>query len=424
MKMIKVRKLDQIISWMGSRVLRWNVARAAALRWSSATVVESPENHPALTLYDFEGSPWCRLVREYATILDLPLEIRPCPRETLLYGEGAFSSKSRFRSEAMNWYQTKYPNCDHLTFPLLVDQTNHKNKNKNKTITPPKNNYKIIDNNDDNVVIINESYDILCHLWEQYGSTVIPTTTTDDDDDDDNNSNNNKVSHRPDQMMNSSSLPFIIRFLSLAGPSYLRPWPRCGVMRFPSLYTASIAKITLYGSEGCPESRLVREVLCSLEIPYRSVPVADGSSNALPIIQHHTMYTNDDAPIGNGNNSSSSNNNNNNNNMNPPIQIPILEVDCTVSKDKDNSYSSSRSSKLIHRIGAKECVDYLRDTYYDDQNQTTTSFYSSSSNPTWFDLLPKENLGRSDDSSNSVAIGAYTAFLKGTRSFVPEKAMK
>jgi len=356
-------------SLVGSRVLRWDVARAVAPRSGM------PPDHK-LTLYDFEGSPWCRLVREHATILDLTVDIRPCPRETLLYGEGAFSSKSRFRPEAMERYQVKYPNCDHLTFPLLVDKT-HTTANKKW------------DGDNSDAVIVNESYDILCHLWQQYGSSVILRK---------------EDNRRPDQIVNSSSLPFIMRFLSLAGPSYMRPWPRCGVMRFPSSPSSSKARVTLYGAEGCPESRLVREVLCSLEIPYRSVPVAYGSSNHLPI-QTTNTETVEDGNCGDGS----------------TIQIPVLEV-CTAAETE-----SSRSD-CMYSVGAKECVDYLHDTYYDQKqantNHAATSIFTN--NPTWFDSLPKENLGRqtTGDGTNSVAFGAYTAFLKGTRAFVPKQAMK
>ena len=122
-----VRIFDHLSSRVASRVLRWDVARSTAPRTSLSTnnndILSShlqtpssssssssslssppPPNHD-LTLYEFEGSPWCRLVREYATVLDLTLQIRPCPRQTLLYGEGSFTSESRFRPDAMKFHK-------------------------------------------------------------------------------------------------------------------------------------------------------------------------------------------------------------------------------------------------------------------------------------------------------------------------------
>ena len=62
--------------------------------------------------------------------------------------------------------------------------------------------------------------------------------------------------------------------------------------------------------------------------------------------------------------------------------------------------------------GAKECVEYLWETYGDPTQP----------NPTWFSRIsPEDNIGRSD---GSFSIGAYTAFIKGTRAFVPPKALQ
>jgi hypothetical protein len=172
-----VRRFDLLSSRFASRVFRWNVACSTAPRSSSKSKdllhnnvhVEYGDDHTMqqlqlqslsttapssslpppkhnLTLYDFEGSPWCRLVREYATILDLTLHIRPCPRQTLFYGEGSFTLESKFRPEAMKLYKqmkrkkhkqnivvdsdgdgddkNENEEVDYcMTFPLLVDRT-------------------------------------------------------------------------------------------------------------------------------------------------------------------------------------------------------------------------------------------------------------------------------------------------------------
>jgi hypothetical protein len=112
--------------------------------------------------------------------------------------------------------ETETKNNNHLTFPLLIDRTGKTNKNANT------------DNENENsggVVVVSESYNIVAHLWEHYGGSVLPLPGH---------------RHRPDQIANSPSRSFAARFLSLSGPSYLRPWPRCGLMRFPSQTTHTV----------------------------------------------------------------------------------------------------------------------------------------------------------------------------------------
>ncbi|KAL3926594.1 MAG: hypothetical protein SGBAC_013411, partial [Bacillariaceae sp.] len=101
---------------------RGTVGRAAARRTSP---VPPPEHE--LILYEYEASPWCRIVREYLTILDLKVQIRPCPRQTL-FMEGAYNKESRFRPEAMQYLKSSsssHPTED-MTFPILVDCTKSK----------------------------------------------------------------------------------------------------------------------------------------------------------------------------------------------------------------------------------------------------------------------------------------------------------
>lgn len=252
------------------------------------------------------------------TILDLKVNIRPCPRQTLFL-EGAYNHKSRFRPEAMEYLKSSH-HTDDMTFPILVDRTKSKDSPK----------------------VIIESYSILEHLWEEYGQTV------------------EEGQDRPDQWWNAPSIPFPIRFMSLAGPSYLRPFPSCGVLQTPSIWNSNENEITLYQAEGCPESRLVRETLCTLEIPYLSVAAGINSANS--------------AELGNR-------------------SIPIL-------KDGDNTF-----------YGADQCNDYLWKKYKDPSGKVPTY---------WNMLSTEENLGR----AGPWGVGAYTAFLKGSRAFVPERAMK
>lgn len=304
---MKLSRLDQFASGLASR-LRGNIGVLAAARKRPP-----PDHH--LTLYEYEASPWCRLVREYATILDLKLHIRPCPRQTLFL-EGSFDDTSRFRSQAMNILKS-HRQTDDLTFPLMVDQTHAE------------------------PIVLTQSYDILEHLWKYYGQDVLPKQG------------------RPDQKWNSSNIPFPLRFISLAAPSYLRPWPTCGILQTPSIWDGTLQKeLTLYQAEGCPDSRFVREVLCTLEVPYLSIPVGERSSNSLP---HNCM-------------------------KNTPVLID------------DNQTLQ----------GADACIQHLWKTYR-DPNGTL---------PKWWNAQPSPNRGR----SGSFGVGAYTAFVRGSRAFIPPKA--
>ena len=162
--------------------------------------------------------------------------------------------------------------------------------------------------------------------------------------------------------------------------------------------TTNDTKITLYQSEGCSESRLVREVLCSLEIAYRSVPVADGSSNILPISCMITTTA-----------------------TTTTTRIPVLEV---IAHDDGND--DEHDDHIVYRVGATECVDYLREKYYNAYHRGSSN---DPNDPTWFDVLPN-NSNNNEDNNNigriggSISIGAYTAFLKGSRSFVPERVFE
>jgi glutaredoxin len=87
-----------------------------------------------LIVYEYEGCPFCRKVREALSTLALDAEIRPCPRETLAtYG---FSSESRFRPEVK-------AKGGSLRFPFLVDEGNN--------------------------VAMYESSEIVAYLWREYG---------------------------------------------------------------------------------------------------------------------------------------------------------------------------------------------------------------------------------------------------------------
>ena len=50
-----------------------------AFRDTSPLLADAPRPETPLILYEYEASPFCRKVREAALLLDIPLELRPCP---------------------------------------------------------------------------------------------------------------------------------------------------------------------------------------------------------------------------------------------------------------------------------------------------------------------------------------------------------
>ena len=82
-----------------------NLAAGTVRGWRGTNAFQAPERRPEklLKLYDIEASPYCRLVREVLTELDLDALILPCP-----------SGGTRFRPEAEALGGTQL-------FPFLVD---------------------------------------------------------------------------------------------------------------------------------------------------------------------------------------------------------------------------------------------------------------------------------------------------------------
>lgn len=145
-----------------------------------------------LKLYDMEGCPYCRAVREALTALGLDAEIYPCPK-----GGG------RFRGEAATLGGV-------MQFPLLVDP------------------------NTDTIML--ESADIVDYLFQTYGHCPTP------------------AAYRPRLLkVPSSHAASLVR--GLRGMHYRKA-------RAPKKMLA------LWSFESSPYSRLVRERLTELELPY------------------------------------------------------------------------------------------------------------------------------------------------------------
>ena len=176
-----LRPIDVATSLLTSTARGWRGTMA-----SSRT--RQPEQ--PLELYEYEDCPYCRLVREALTELDLDVLIYPCPK-----------GGTRFRP-VMKQLGGKQQ------FPFLVDPN---------TGTQ-----------------LYESADIIDYLWRIYRDRPAPKGL------------------RPLQVATSSIA------------SGLR-WPR-GIKALPSRTPEK--PLELYSFESSPFSRIARETLCELELPY------------------------------------------------------------------------------------------------------------------------------------------------------------
>ncbi len=115
------RFFDVTTSTLASSVAAWR---------GSMVLYQAEKPQITLKLFEFEGCPYCRAVREALTALHLDADIYPCPK-----------NGNRFRNEALRL-------GGKLQFPLLVDD------NKN--------------------LALYESADIIAHLFETYARQPVP----------------------------------------------------------------------------------------------------------------------------------------------------------------------------------------------------------------------------------------------------------
>ena len=155
-----------------------------------------------LELWDFEGCPYCRKVREAFSVLDLDARIYPCPK-----------NGTRFRPSLIE-------RGGKAQFPYLLDPNTARE--------------------------MYESDDIVRYLFETYGDGSIPLP----------------LAGGPLTDL-SSTLSGLFR-------------PGLGAWRRPSREPKE--PLELYSYEASPFSRIVREELSSLELPYLLHNVARGSA--------------------------------------------------------------------------------------------------------------------------------------------------
>lgn len=177
------------------------------LNSGNSPLINSNKLKKQLLLYEFEGCPFCRLVRETLSLLSLNVVIYPCPRETLKkYG---YLEKSRFRPIVKDLGKK-------VMFPYLIDPNTQKS--------------------------MYESRDIINYLWEEYGKDLKKPFLY-------------RVANKK-----------LYFFISSLFHSFLRPLPQMGILRTPSNLPEKL--LELWSKEHDPKAKRIREALCTLEIPY------------------------------------------------------------------------------------------------------------------------------------------------------------
>jgi glutathione S-transferase len=156
--------------------------------------------HP-LELWEFEGCPYCRKVREALSILDLDAQVWPCPK-----------GGPRFRVELAK-------KAGKAQFPYLADPNTGK--------------------------AMYESDDIIRYLFDAYGKGSVPWLLA----------------------------AGVLGDLSSTVASAFRP--SVGIRYRPA--QAPARPLELWSFEASPFCRIVREALCTLELPYLLHNVAKGS---------------------------------------------------------------------------------------------------------------------------------------------------
>jgi len=184
---------------------------ATLARAASGAQVGTLGARPAqpLSLYEFEGCPYCRKVREALSILDLEADVFPCPKRG-----------PRFRPEVVR-------RGGKAQFPYLVDPNTG--------------------------IELYESDAIVAYLFDRYGDGRVPWA----------------LSLGP------------LTDLSAQAASLWRP--AAGVFYVPA--RAPVQPLELWSFEASPFSRLVREKLSVLELPYRLHNVAKGSAHRAAFVE-------------------------------------------------------------------------------------------------------------------------------------------
>eukprot|EP00049_Salpingoeca_infusionum_P027213 m.31091 g.31091 ORF g.31091 m.31091 type:complete len:315 (+) comp9374_c0_seq1:1483-2427(+) len=173
-----------------------------------------------LVLYEFEGCPFCRKVREAISVLDLDVLIKPCPRET--YSAYGVCIDSRYRPEVKKA-------GGKLQFPYLVDPNTN--------------------------TAMYESDAIIEYLWQTYGDKTSKPFNY--------------------WLVMESPLRSFLFFCHMLASMFLRNVPEQGMIRTPS--KPATLPLEYWGHQGSNYCVIVREVLTTLELQHVSHALPHGS---------------------------------------------------------------------------------------------------------------------------------------------------
>mmetsp|Transcript_27306 Transcript_27306/g.42683 ORF Transcript_27306/g.42683 Transcript_27306/m.42683 type:complete len:172 (-) Transcript_27306:385-900(-) len=149
---------------------------------------------------------------------------------------------------------------------------------------------------------MNESVKIVNHLWAKYSDSVEPSVPRPGDGYHLAPSRNFGTLERGVVLPvghKYSTLWKVLDIPTMIAASVMRPLPSHGTMITPSRTVQDTDQIQLYGHEGCAASRLIREALSSLQLPYLLIPVAEGSQHespngVVPCLVHGEFSTSND----------------------------------------------------------------------------------------------------------------------------------
>ncbi|KAG9152801.1 hypothetical protein Leryth_017632 [Lithospermum erythrorhizon] len=218
-----------------------SLSSLARLPWGTRSLVENsnslqhrPVDPPiSLQLYEFEACPFCRRVREAITELDLSVEIYPCPKGSARHRQivRKLGGKDQYvHSFRLYRYQRKkvFQSMLLLTFKFLGTRFPF-----------------LFDPNTGTSLY--ESSDIVKYLFQQYGEGRKPSIG----------------------LLESTLFTGWVPTLLRAGRG-MTLWEKSKQEPPPE-------KLELFSYENNPYARIVREVLCELELPYILQSVGEGS---------------------------------------------------------------------------------------------------------------------------------------------------
>jgi len=247
--------IDFITLILSSVVVRNNVGD-----WTAKGLDKCKRPKKTLILYEFEGCPYCRKVREVLSVLDLDCIIYPCPRTTF-ERDGVADERSRFRPIAKKI-------GGKAQFPLLVDEN---------AVNQKKETFKMYESDDICNYLI-QVYGDKCELpWSYHISRYL--------------------------MMPRLKLATFLRPLDEHGLKSIRV-PDTHGEEVPTPSNADKESVNtdpklppklmeLFSNEPSPFSKRVREAMCSLEIPYLLRNAAFGSVKRPEFKERFNHYISD-----------------------------------------------------------------------------------------------------------------------------------